>query len=252
MFGHSGSTLWGLVAAGGFVMYPLILCSFLVWSVILERIWTYRSLKRSLREFHLEAVNHLLRGDLQSLHTECKKNQKLPSAALLSVALDRLSSQDHRLRSSWIEAMARRRQVLNQDLKQNLWILGTIGSAAPFIGLFGTVVGILRSFSEMARTGTGGFSVVAAGISESLIATAAGIVVAVISVMAYNAFQIRWGQLVLMLRLNSEEWVELLSLSGYSSESFSHPQLNGTPGSSLSSNALSSSRSSQRNVTHGD
>lgn len=218
MFGNSDSTIWGLVLAGGFVMYPLVFCSFLVWAVILERVWTYRSLKRGLRDFHLEAVNFLLRGDLQSLHTECQRNQKIPSAVLLNVALDRLASKDQRLRSSWVEAMERRRQILNQELKQYLWILGTIGSAAPFIGLFGTVVGILRSFSEMARTGAGGFSVVAAGISESLIATAAGIVVAVISVMAYNVFLTRWSQLVLMLRLNSEEWVELLSASASEGE----------------------------------
>ena len=62
--------------------------------------------------------------------------------------------------------------------------------------LFGTVVGILTAFQNMAKTGSGGFAVVASGISESLIATAAGIVVAVISVMAYNAFQTRWNQLV--------------------------------------------------------
>ena len=204
-------TLWGLVAAGGFVMYPLILCSLFAWAVIMERLWSFRSLRRDLKDFHLEAMNTLLSGDLDALRNDCQKNSKLPSALLMKVALDRLASKDHRLRSSWLEAMERRRQVLNQELRQNLWILGTIGSASPFIGLFGTVVGILRSFGEMAKTGAGGFTVVAAGISESLIATAAGIVVAVISVMAYNMFQTRWSQLVLTLRVQMEELVELLS-----------------------------------------
>ena len=204
-------TLFGLVAAGGFVMYPLVLCSLLAWAVIMERLWSYRSLRRDLKDFHLEAMNALLRGDLDALRSDCQKKPKLPSALLVKVALDRLASKDARLKSSWLEAMERRRQVLNQELRQNLWILGTIGSASPFIGLFGTVVGILRSFGEMAKTGAGGFTVVAAGISESLIATAAGIVVAVISVMAYNMFQTRWSQLVLTLRVQMEELVELLS-----------------------------------------
>ena len=68
---------------------------------------------------------------------------------------------------------------------------GTIGSAAPFLGLFGTVVGVLRAFRKIAETGNTGFVVVAAGISEALIATAAGIMVAVIAVVFYNYLQVR-------------------------------------------------------------
>ena len=106
--------------------------------------------------------------------------------------------------------MERRRQLENQDLKANLWLLGTIASASPFIGLLGTVIGILRSFSDMAQQGSGGFGVVAAGISKALVATAAGIGIAVVAVMAYNAFQNRWGRLVLRVKLQTEELAELL------------------------------------------
>src|SRR5262249_61933429 len=76
-------------------------------------------------------------------------------------------------------------------LKKNLWILGTVASSAPFIGLLGTVVGIIKSFENMAVVGTGGFSVVAAGISEALVATALGLGVATIALVFYNYFQIR-------------------------------------------------------------
>lgn len=102
---------------------------------------------------------------------------------------------------------------MNQELKKNLWMLGTIGSAAPFIGLAGTVVGILQAFGEMARKGAGGFTVVAAGISEALVATAAGIIVAVVAVIAYNAFQTRWSGFVLLIRIQTEEFAEILSAS---------------------------------------
>jgi len=193
-------------------MYPLILCSLLVWGVIFERLWSFYRLSRGLRSFHLEAMNTLLRSDLDALKGVCHQNSQLPTAVLLMTALERLGAKDRRLRASWRDALERRRQVLNQDLRQNLWILGTIGSAAPFIGLLGTVVGILRSFQEMARTGSGGFAVVAAGISESLVATAAGIVVAVVAVMSFNAFQTRWSRLVLTVRLQTEELAELLGL----------------------------------------
>jgi biopolymer transport protein ExbB len=204
--------LWALIANGGFSLYLLLFCSLIVWGVIFERLWSYRRLGQNLRDFHLEATNTLLRSDLNALQSLCHEHSDLPAAKLLLTALDRLNSKDSRLRLRWLEAVERKRQLLNQELRKNLWILGTIGSAAPFIGLFGTVVGILRSFQEMAKAGSGGFAVVAAGISESLIATAAGIIVAVIAVMAFNAFQTRWANLVLMIRTQTEELTEILAV----------------------------------------
>jgi biopolymer transport protein ExbB len=204
-------SLWGLMLSGGFTMYPLILCSLAVWGVIFERLWSYRRLGNLLQSFHLEAMNALLRNDFEALRRLCRDRSTLPSSSLVTVALERLGSKDERLKANWLDAVERSRQLINHELRSHLWILGTIGSSAPFIGLFGTVVGVLRSFQEMARTGTGGFAVVAAGISESLVATAAGIVVAVIGVMAFNAFQTRWGSLVLMIRVNTEELTEVLA-----------------------------------------
>ena len=194
-------------------MYPLLICSVLVWLVIFERVWRYRRLGQELKSFHLEALNVLLRNEREALRTLCNHHLHLPTARLLHTALERLGAKDERLRSKWLEALERRRQLMNQELRKHLWILGTIGSSAPFIGLFGTVVGILRSFQDMARTGSGGFAVVAAGISESLVATAAGIVVAVIAVIAYNAFQTRWSNLVLTIKLQTEELAEMLAAS---------------------------------------
>lgn len=195
-------------------MWPLLACSLAVWGVILERFLRYRKLESELRTFHLEALNVLLgeKGPQQQyrLRSLCGSHPELPSSRLLLFALERISSTDARVRGRWKEAVERRRVLLNQDLRRGLWVLGTVASAAPFIGLFGTVVGILRSFQEMAKTGAGGFAVVAAGISEALVATAAGIVVAVVAVMAYNAFQTRFARLVLLIRVQVEEATELL------------------------------------------
>lgn len=194
-------------------MYPLLLCSLAVWGVIFERLWCFRRLSTELRSFHLEAAGLLLRGDLAALNGLCHRHPTLPTARILMAGLERLGSTDPRLRLRWAEALERRRLLINQELRQNFWVLGTIGSASPFIGLFGTVIGILRSFQEMAKTGSGGFAVVASGISESLIATAAGIVVAVIAVMAYNTFQTRWSSLTLTIRLQTEELAEMMAES---------------------------------------
>lgn len=202
-----------VIQAGGFVMYPLVIFSLLMWAVIFERLWRYRRLNETLHGFHLEAMNALLRQDAGAVRSLCDRNGDLPTARLLKAALERLDSKDERVRQTWEEALERRRQLVNQELRRHLWVLGTIGSASPFVGLFGTVVGILRSFGDIARTGSGGFAVVAAGISEALIATAAGIIVAVIAVIAYNAFQTRWGSLVLLIKVQTEEIAELLSVS---------------------------------------
>lgn len=199
-----------MIKQGGMTMVPLLICSLVGWAVIFERLWRYRKLASDLRAFHLEAMNALLRSEMDGLKSVVTKNPDLPTAILLQTAIDRLNAKDERLRSHWLEALDRRRLLVNQDLKRNLWILGTIGSSAPFIGLAGTVVGVLQSFGDMARKGAGGFTVVAAGISEALIATAAGIIVAIVAVVAYNAFQTKWNSLVLTIKIQTEEFAEAL------------------------------------------
>lgn len=202
-----------MIRHGGVTMVPLVLFSLVGWAVIFERAWRYRSLNEELRSFHLQAMNALLRKEWDEVKKLCDQHEGLPTAELLKTAIDRLNAKDERLRANWLDAVDRRRLVLNQELRKNLWMLGTIASAAPFIGLAGTVVGILQAFSEMARKGAGGFAVVAAGISEALIATAAGIIVAVVAVVAFNALQTRWSRFVLLIRIQTEEFAEILEAS---------------------------------------
>ncbi len=111
------------------------------------------------------------------------------------------------------EKLYRRLTETNANLKENLWVLGTISSSAPFIGLFGTVLGIMESFKAIGATGKSGFSVVAAGISESLIATAAGIIVAVIAVLFYNYFQTRVNQSAQEFKHRVEDIADLIFLA---------------------------------------
>jgi biopolymer transport protein ExbB len=107
-------------------------------------------------------------------------------------------------------AVERERQRVNMRMRRGLWILGTVGATAPFVGLFGTVVGIMNAFHDMAHTGQGGFAVVSAGISEALITTAAGIAVAVLAVVLFNLLNTHAQQLTLQLRLLTEEYLELV------------------------------------------
>ena len=86
-------------------------------------------------------------------------------------------------------AMASAKSKLRLDLERNLGILGTLGNNAPFIGLFGTVLGIIKAFVDLSHNQSGGVTVVMAGIAEALVATALGLMVAIPAVIAFNYFQ---------------------------------------------------------------
>ena len=111
------------------------------------------------------------------------------------------------------EAVTSQRSATVLSLKRYLWALGTVGSSAPFVGLFGTVVGILKAFQSMSVAGTGGFKVVSQGIAAALVATAAGLMVAIYAVIAYNYFVARINGISMQYRLYTEEFLATLGES---------------------------------------
>src|SRR5205085_747428 len=126
------------------------------------------------KELHEHVVRALLRGDGAQARAECDRAQ-ISTAALYRVALDRTSKPER-----IPDAIDRARREVVQELRGPLWTLATLGAVMPFVGLFGTVVGILASFAKLQSSGGApGFNVVAGDISEALITTAAGILVAV-------------------------------------------------------------------------
>jgi biopolymer transport protein ExbB/TolQ len=82
-----------------------------------------------------------------------------------------------------------------------------VGSSAPFVGLFGTVVGILKAFQSMSMAGTGGFKVVSQGIAAALVATAAGLLVAIYAIIAYNYFVAKVGAIAIQYKVFCEEFL---------------------------------------------
>jgi biopolymer transport protein ExbB/TolQ len=108
------------------------------------------------------------------------------------------------------EAVMSQRTVAIGSFKRYLWALGTVGSSAPFVGLFGTVVGILKAFQSMSMAGTGGFKVVSQGIAAALVATAAGLLVAIYAIIAYNYFISRVGAIAVEYKVFCEEFLLVL------------------------------------------
>lgn len=196
----SGRTILELIEQGGAVMYPLLLCSVLAVSVIIERLWALARVQKqsgALAQHVLAAVNE---GKLAEAAALCRTSQ-VGLANVLRAALAAQGKPNEQVE----RVTARKLGEMNRELRRRIWLLGTIGSLAPFIGLLGTVVGIIRAFENMAAAGSGGFAVVAAGISEALIATAGGLLVGVLSIFAYNAFNVRINGLAASLRDATEE-----------------------------------------------
>jgi len=194
-----------LLHDGRLTVYPLGVASVIVFAIVLERVWRFGGIEKSTRALTREVIDVLVRSDLDTARSLCDKAKSPISAVFLeamrwrNIALEDLHG-----------ILATSRQELAGDLKRGLWIVGTIGSLAPYVGLFGTVVGIIRAFQAMAREGAGGFEVVAAGISEALVATAAGLVVAIIALFFFNYLQVRVGQISATYARSCERFVQAL------------------------------------------
>jgi len=202
--------LWSLLKSGGVAMWIIAGCSVLAIAVGLERLialWRYGEKAKALADAVTRA---LYRGDVDDARAHAERASSPASeiflAAIVPTGPGRSPPSDEKLSA----AVERQRQEANLKMRQNLWILGTIGAIAPFVGLFGTVVGIMRAFHQMAATGQGGFTVVAAGISEALITTAGGIAVAIEAVVIYNFLNIRVQKITLQLKLLAEEYLEIV------------------------------------------
>ena len=201
-----------------FSLWVIIACSVIAVAAAVERtiaLWGFGDKARSLAD----AVGRaLFRGDLDDGRAQCERSTSMAAEVFLA-ALVALTPKGGSLAGRpaaepnadrIMAAVERERQRVTLRMRRGLWILGTVGATAPFVGLFGTVVGIMNAFHDMAHTGQGGFAVVSAGISEALITTAAGIAVAVLAVVLFNVLNTHVQQLTLQLRLLTEEYLELV------------------------------------------
>ena len=110
--------------------------------------------------------------------------------------------------------LARKLEDLSAQLKRGTGILATTGSTAPFVGLFGTVIGIITVFTQMAESGGGGFDTVSAGIAEALIVTGLGLVIAIFAVWIFNFLSQKFEAIELQLQHASSELIDYLETKG--------------------------------------
>jgi biopolymer transport protein ExbB/biopolymer transport protein TolQ len=179
---------------GGAVIFCLALLSVFSVGMIIEKQRRFSSASGQSEKFKPEFKKFLHGGDVQNLIEAAGQHQNSHVAQVVSAGIaeyeavnqnggDPTASLDlvtSALRDSISETLI--------QLKRGLGFLATIGSTAPFVGLFGTVVGIINAFRSIAATGSGGMSVVSGGIAEALVSTALGIFVAIPAVVAFNHF----------------------------------------------------------------
>lgn len=164
-------------------MIVLAICSIITVGFAVERFLYFKSSSINTKRFMTELANRMKSGNPRTALDYCAQSNSPVS----------------RVMAQGIMHMNRSRDELNQrldtaidlesvEMERNIGVLGTMSNIAPLLGLFGTVIGIIRAFADIARTGSGGGAVVAMGVSEALMTTAAGIVVAVIATVCFNYY----------------------------------------------------------------
>jgi biopolymer transport protein ExbB len=176
------------------VLYLLLLLSIVSIAVILERFRFYRAAQSDLKKFRQSVRNAVEHGKwddavkIAEKQQVKNKNETPDLESGLTLAL--LNSRDQKAGPDILTEVAADSMIRAKiEWEKNLAILATIGSNAPFVGLFGTVLGIIKAFHDLSQQAATGAQAVTAGISEALVATAVGILVAIPAVVAFNLFQ---------------------------------------------------------------
>ncbi len=186
------------------VLWLLVAASILSLGVIIERWRAFRGNSLDFASFLDQLSKKLEEGDVSGSRQLARSASGM-EARVVYAGLSNYSKGPAAVE----EAMTSKLVIERSQLEKNLIILGTLGNNAPFVGLFGTVLGIIKAFNDLAVSGSGGASVVMAGVSSALVATAFGIFVAIPAVAANNFFYTRLKRLV----ANSQSLIHLMQVN---------------------------------------
>jgi len=188
--------IFDLIVKGGFVIIILAVCSLISIKVIIEKYIVFKGIsEKAISNFMSKIFDSLNKEDISSAISECKNNSlswlsikiKIPISSSVGYILEHIDDDNSELENGAYNQLDKELA----KMEKGLGILSTLGSISPFIGLFGTVVGIIKSFNALSLNNTSNYTMVMSGIADALVATAAGLVVAVPAVMFYNYFMKR-------------------------------------------------------------
>ncbi len=194
------------------VMVVLTIMSIYSIAVMLERYLTFSAAAKQSREFAPRVAEMLRSAHVEEAIKLSQTYRRSHLAVVVNSGLQELTAQrggnaQRQMRKAK-RALRRAATVKSAELQRGLSTLATIGSTAPFVGLFGTVIGIIDAFHKMNELESTGFSAIAGGISEALIATAFGLLVAIPAVWMFNYFISRIGRFTVEMHNSADELVD--------------------------------------------
>lgn len=197
--------MWELVRAGGLFMWPIILCSIIAAAIVFERLWTLQE-RRVIPPDLTRRVWQLVETGQVNQKVIAALEQNSPMGRLLAVGLA------HRKRPREIvsERLEDAGRHVVHELERYLNTLGTIAGVSPLLGLLGTVTGIIKSFNAISIGGMGDPRLLSGGISEALVCTAAGLCVAIPSLICYRYLRGRVDGVVVQMEKDATAFLDAL------------------------------------------
>jgi len=197
--------MWEIIRAGGGFMWPIILCSVAAVGIVLERLWALQSNRVLPRDLGQKVWNWIEADQLSDkLIISLQKNS--PLGELLAIGI---ANRD-KPRALLVERLQDGGRHVVHDLERFLNTLGTIAAVSPLLGLLGTVAGIIHAFNAITANGIGDPRVLSGGIGEALITTAAGLSVAIPSLIAYRFLRGKVERLVVRMEKEAMRLVDAL------------------------------------------
>jgi biopolymer transport protein ExbB len=194
-----------IVQSGGWLMVPILLCSIIAAAISVERLWTLQRGRITPKNLLAQVWGALRNNDMDS-----QRLRDLRASSPLGQVLAAGVANAKRGREVMKEAMEEVASQVSHDLERYLTSLGVIASISPLLGLLGTVVGMIKVFTALMLEGAGNANVLAGGISQALITTAAGLSVAIPALMFHRFFLRRVDELVMIMEQEAVKLVEMM------------------------------------------
>lgn len=208
-----------IILAGGWLMVPILLCSTLSVAIIIERFWTLRRSKVTPTGLSATVENWAAKQELDQRHLVQLRAESPLGRVYAAALINRKRSRE--LIKEAVEDTGRH---VVHDLERFLNTLGTIAGISPLLGLLGTVIGMIKVFSAIMISGVGDASVLAGGISEALITTAAGLTVAIPSYFFYRHFRGKVAEYVITMEEKAIKLIECIERGSIAPSNLIHSE----------------------------
>ncbi|MCP5206705.1 MAG: MotA/TolQ/ExbB proton channel family protein [Hahellaceae bacterium] len=197
--------MFELIKPGGVIMIPIVLCSVLALAIIIERFWTLRITKIAPKKTSNEVWHWIKNKELSSKKLRALKESS-PLGRIMAVGL---ANAKHG-REVMKESIEQEASQIVHDMERFLTALGTVSVITPLLGLLGTVIGMIKVFAAIQLEGTGNAAVLAGGISEALLTTAAGLAVAIPALIFHRYFLRRVDEIVINMEQEAIRLIEVV------------------------------------------